>query len=116
MEKIKICWLGKKYKRNFVCFIPLTIDGVGKTADAALRNLEEEANKIIGAIKRAGIECNFSIQALKESIKEQRWWRNQEKQDLLKEGRRHENKNRNKHVNQYGTFGKNCFKRKYGRK
>jgi hypothetical protein len=65
---VKICWLGKKHKGQFVCFIPLTIDGVGETSNKALRNLENESTKIVKAIRRAGIECHITEDMIHEAV------------------------------------------------
>jgi hypothetical protein len=73
-HRVKICWTGKKHQGNYVCFIPLTIDGVGKTVDKALMNLEFEATRIIKAIQKAGIKCSFTEAMVKGSVKESSWW------------------------------------------
>lgn len=73
-NKVKICWLGKKHKGKYVCFIPLTIDGTGKTVDKALVNLEREAVKIIKSIHRAKIKCNFTEDMVHNAVKQSAWW------------------------------------------
>lgn len=73
-HKVKICWTGKKHEGNYVCFIPLTIDGVGVTVDRALMNLEREASKIISALVRSRIKCNFTKSMVHEAVKESSWW------------------------------------------
>ena len=65
---VKICWLRNKYNGKYVCFIPLTIDGMGRTIDDALDKLEIEACKIISAVKRAKIKCGFSTDMIHKSI------------------------------------------------
>ena len=113
MDKIKICWLGKKHKGNFVCFIPLTIDGTGKTANDALKNLEEEASKIIGAIKTAGIKCNFSLGELKSTIEKHLWWRKQDWKERKKEGEAKVDKDSIQYRNKHGQFPRNKMNDKY---
>jgi len=73
-SKVKICWLGKKHDGKYVCFIPLTIDGIGKTVDKALVNLEHEATRIIRAIHNAKIKCNFTENMIHNAVKESSWW------------------------------------------
>ena len=113
MEKIKICWLGKRYKGNFVCFIPLTIDGVGKTADDALKNLEREAVKIIRAIKTAGIKCNFCLDELKDMIEKQLWWKKQEWKESHAQGRAKMDRDSIIYRNKHGQFPRNKMRDKY---
>jgi hypothetical protein len=74
-NRIKICWLGRKYKKNYVCFIPFTIDGIGTSPDKALGNLEIEILKIIKALKKAKVKCNFSAIMVRKAIKREAKWR-----------------------------------------
>ena len=76
-ERIKICWLGKKYKAKYVCFIPLTIDGIGNTVHRALENLEKEAVQIVRAIRSAKpkIKCNLTELTVRRAIHKQSWWK-----------------------------------------
>jgi hypothetical protein len=74
---VNICWLGKKHKENFICFIPFTIDGVGKTVHKSLENLELEVSKIIIALRKSKIKCNFSIKSVKKAIHNSSWWKHE---------------------------------------
>ncbi len=84
-SRVKICWLGKKHQRKYVCFIPLTIDGMGKTVHKALENLEEEALKIVQAIQtaRPKIKCNMTEVMIRRAIRRDSWW----KQSRCKNGK-----------------------------
>ena len=66
--RIKICWLRRKYHGKYVCFIPLTIDGIGATTNLALKNLDKEAMKIIKALKKCKVKCNFSQSMISKAI------------------------------------------------
>jgi len=78
-ERIKICWLGRKYKKNYVCFIPMTIDGMGKTVHRSLENLEKEAVQIVKAIRSAKpkIKCNLTELMVRRAIRKQSWWKHE---------------------------------------
>ena len=75
MTKVNICWLGRKHDGKFVCFIPFTIDGVGKTVDKALINLEQESIKIIKALKHKSVKCNFTVNMIKKFVNREMWWK-----------------------------------------
>ena len=68
---IKICWLRQKHQGRYVCFIPMTIDGMGKTVGAALDHLETEACKIVSAVRRTRpkIKCSFTTNMVKNAVK-----------------------------------------------
>lgn len=51
-----------------MCFIPLTIDGTGTSAGKSLDNLQYEAGKIIKALGRARIQCNFTDEMVNNAI------------------------------------------------
>jgi hypothetical protein len=72
---VNICWLGEKYKGNFVCFIPFTIDGVGRNARESLENLEAEVVKIARALRQSKIKCNFSVKMVRAAIYESAWYK-----------------------------------------
>lgn len=74
--KIKICWLGRKHRHKYVCFIPFTIDGMGKTIPQALENLEKETVKIIRSLKSSNqkIKCNFTEKMVRSAIRKKSWW------------------------------------------
>ena len=74
-SKVHICWLGKRYKKKFVCFIPFTIDGMGNTISSALLNLEKESVKIIRAMKKSNIKCHVSTKMIQKAVKKECWWK-----------------------------------------
>ena len=86
-DKINICWLNKKYKKKFVCFIPLTIDGVGVTADKALKNLEQESAKIIRALGKSRVKCMITVDMVEEAVKKATWWYSDGKSKSWKKGK-----------------------------
>jgi hypothetical protein len=78
-ERVKICWLGRKYKKKYVCFIPITIDGMGRTVHRSLENLEKEAVQIVRAIRSAKpkIKCNLTELTVRRAIHKQSWWKHE---------------------------------------
>jgi hypothetical protein len=83
-NRVKVCWLTRKYKEKHVCFIPFTVDGTGKNGEEALENLKAEMNKIIKALRKSNVKCNFTEEMVDKAIDYQLWWRKK----FAKEGRR----------------------------
>lgn len=77
--QVNICWLKKRHQGKCVCFIPLTIDGTGDTPGKALKNLEVEASRIIKALRKSGVKCNFTEKVLHQAVEDASWWNETEK-------------------------------------
>jgi len=75
-SKVKICWLGRRHRHKYVCFIPFTIDGMGRTIPQALENLEKETVKIIRSLKSSKhkIKCNLTERMVRSAIRQKSWW------------------------------------------
>ena len=81
-NKVKVCWLGKRHKKKYVCFIPFTIDGMGTTIPQALQNLEKETIKIIEVLQKSKskIRCSITVPMVRRAIYKHSWWKHEKSQ------------------------------------